>query len=296
MMTITRIDDHYRLSGVVRGIAVYLDNFAIIRIAQGSQKRRGRFLNCLSDGSADLLFSVANSIDLVGSSKTVKAFLKQIANHWFPVDLSVNAVCKREEQGLKGADAFSAMDFAKMVFAAQVQPNLASGEITHVSPDLFAPDKFIEWLELHKARIWKDRRALDEALFQKVKEYRSHQKLDGSWVEDSFPEFVSFRSDKPAMFAYENIIRGFVMDRGTQPKEGDGLDLSHAVLGSAFANFAALDGQWKKRIESLPKPNGLARIYSEPELDQMVSDIERECKKIRKLRASGLLGETVFVG
>lgn len=285
MLTITKVEDHYRLSGVVRGIAVYLDNFAIIRIAQGAQKRRDRFLNCLSDESADLLFSVANSIDLVGSNKTVKAFLKQIANHWFPVDLSVNEVCKREEQGLVGADAFSAMDFAKMVFAAQVQPNLASGEITHISPDLFAPDKFIEWLELHKDRIREYRSALDEAFFQKVKEYRSNQKLDGLWIEGSFPEFVSFRRDKPAMFAYENIIRAFVMDRGTQPKKGDGLDLSHAVLGSAFANFAALDGQWKKRIESLPTPNGLARVYSEPELDQMVSDIERECIKIRKLRA-----------
>ena len=93
MMTITRIDDHYRLSAVVRGIAVYLNNFAIIQIAQGSQKRRDRFLSCLSDESADLLFSVANSIDLVGSNKTVKAFLKEIANHWFPVDLSVNEVC-----------------------------------------------------------------------------------------------------------------------------------------------------------------------------------------------------------
>ena len=295
-MKITRLNDDYRLIGAVRGIAVYLDTFAIIRMAQESQQRRDRFLNCLSDGSADLLFSVANSIDLVGSNKTVKAFLKQIANHWFPVDLSVNAVCKREEQGLMGADAFTAMDFAQVVFAAQVQPYLASGGITHFSPDLFAPDKFIEWLELHKDRIWKDRNALDETLFQKVKEYRSRQKLDASWVEDSFPEFARFRRDKPAMFAYENIIRGFVMDRGTQPKKGDGLDLSHAVLGSAFANFAALDGQWKKRIESLPKPNGLARIYSEPELDQMVSDIERECKKIRMLRARGLLGETVFVG
>lgn len=296
MMTITRINGDYRLIGVVRGIAVYLDNFAIIRIAKESQQRRDRFLNCLSDGSADLLFSVANSIDLVGSNKTVKAFLKEIANHWFPVDLSVNAVCKKEEQGLTGADAFSAMDFARLVFAAQVQPRLANGEITHFSPDLFALDKFIEWLEVHKDRIWKDRSALDETLFRKVREYRSRQKLRASWVEGSFPEFVSFRGDKPAMFAYENIIRGFVMDRGTQPKKGDGLDLSHAVLGSAYASFAALDGQWKKRIESLPRPNGLARIYSEPEMDQMVTDIEGECIKIRKLGARGPRDDTVFVG
>src|SRR5579863_6018669 len=150
MLMIKRMDDEYRLIAVVSGIAVYLDNFAIIRIAMESPERRDRFLNCVRDGSADLLFSVANSIDLVGSNKTVKGFLKEIGNHWFPVDLSVNAVCKREEQGLKGADAFSAMDLARTVFAAQVQPDRASGEFTHDSADLLTLDKFVAWLELYK--------------------------------------------------------------------------------------------------------------------------------------------------
>ena len=57
-------------------------------------------------------------------------------------------------------------------------------------------------------------------------------------------------------------------------KKGDGRDFSHAVMGSAFASVATLDKQWKRRIESLPKPNQCARIYYEPELDRMVSDIE----------------------
>jgi len=45
-------------------------------------------------------------------------------------------------------------------------------------------------------------------------------------------------------------------------------------MGSAFAHCAAFDKPWKRRIESLPKPNGLVRIYSARELEQMVTGIE----------------------
>ncbi|HXJ96246.1 MAG TPA: hypothetical protein VMT20_25700 [Terriglobia bacterium] len=55
------------------------------------------------------------------------------------------------------------------------------------------------------------------------------------------------------------------------------MDFSHAVVGSAFASIVTLDGQWKRRVEELPKPNGLAKVYYAPELDQMVSDIEAAC-------------------
>jgi hypothetical protein len=45
-------------------------------------------------------------------------------------------------------------------------------------------------------------------------------------------------------------------------------------FASAFSSFAALDKHWKRRVEALPKPNGLARIYYQSELDKMVTDIE----------------------
>jgi hypothetical protein len=41
-------------------------------------------------------------------------------------------------------------------------------------------------------------------------------------------------------------------------------------MASAFATFGAIDKQWKRRIAALPTPNQLARIYQEPELDQMI--------------------------
>jgi hypothetical protein len=64
-------------------------------------------------------------------------------------------------------------------------------------------------------------------------------------------------------------------------KKGDGVDFCHAVIASAFASFATLDRHWKRRVEALAKPNGLARIYYAPQLDNMVSDIEIWLKQTR---------------
>jgi hypothetical protein len=57
-------------------------------------------------------------------------------------------------------------------------------------------------------------------------------------------------------------------------KPGDWMDFCHAVVACAFASFATLDTHWKRRVESLPKPNRLARVYGPSELDQMVTDME----------------------
>jgi hypothetical protein len=46
------------------------------------------------------------------------------------------------------------------------------------------------------------------------------------------------------------------------------------VVAAAYAKFATLDRAWKRRVEALPKPNGVARIYYAPELDRLVSDVE----------------------
>ena|SRR5215472_14742231 len=89
-------------------------------------------------------------------------------------------------------------------------------------------------------------------------------------------------------FVYVNLIRNLVRDRGFQVKQGDGMDFSHAVFGSAFATIATLDKHWKRRVEELPKPNSLARIYYGPELDQMVEHLEVACAKYNAARAQGV--------
>ena len=89
------------------------------------------------------------------------------------------------------------------------------------------------------------------------------------------------RSKGPASFAWFNLTKILIIEsKSHQVKKGDGIDFCHAVMGSAFAKFAALDNNWKRRVEALPKPNGLARIYGPQELDQMVTDIELALKHL----------------
>jgi hypothetical protein len=52
--------DGFKFNASLTGLAVYLDNFAIIDIAKGDPLRRQRFISALHSG-AELLFSVSNS-------------------------------------------------------------------------------------------------------------------------------------------------------------------------------------------------------------------------------------------
>jgi hypothetical protein len=98
---------------------------------------------------------------------------------------------------------------------------------------------------------------------------RDAKSLDRRWPR------LPFNASKPASFTFGNLMRTLIMEAKTSPlKKGEGLDFCHAVLASSYSTFATLDKHWKRRVENLPKPNRLARIYSAPELDQMVTDIE----------------------
>jgi hypothetical protein len=79
----------------------------------------------------------------------------------------------------------------------------------------------------------------------------------------------------PATFVYVNLVRTLILEaKSYQLKRGDGSDFSHAVVGAAFSSVATLEKQWKRRIEALPTPNRLARIYYLPEIDNMLTTIE----------------------
>ena len=79
----------------------------------------------------------------------------------------------------------------------------------------------------------------------------------------------------PATFVSTHLQRMLVTEsKAFQFKDGDGPDFCHAVLGAAYGSIATLDKQWKRRIENLPKPNHLAKMYYRPELDQLVAVLE----------------------
>ncbi|HEY6359421.1 MAG TPA: hypothetical protein VIX35_14365, partial [Vicinamibacterales bacterium] len=55
---------------------------------------------------------------------------------------------------------------------------------------------------------------------------------------------------------------------------GDFMDFCHAAVGASYGSFVALDKHWKRRVETLPRPHGLARIYGPNELDRLVAEFE----------------------
>lgn len=269
------LDAPLMFTATVSGLAVYLDNWAIIDLAKGDPSRRQRFVAALC-GHGDLLFSSANAAELIGpkgkSSDAVKSFLDQLGCHWVPVELNPFKIVEREQKGVGLAEACISPDFMQAYFrdrTAGYSPG--SGKVIDLSEDFFRLGAVLDWVA-ESDRIPKRSAEFDEVLKTiRVRQAEYERKAPAlRWKP------LPFNPSQPATFACFNLLRTLIVEsKSHRIKKGDGLDFCHAVMASAFAHVAALDKHWKRRVESLPKPNKLARIYYQPELDKMVTDIER---------------------
>jgi len=262
----------------VSGLAIYLDNFSMIRLAKGDVSRRKRFIASLNRG-AELLFSVTNAAELSGpqgrSLAMLRDFLDEIGPRWFPVELDAVEVVKRETAGASPAECCLSAQFMKDYFTDRVTrctPN--SGEVIDLSEQFFKLGPALDWVCPQRDSICRGKADLDAALVQKIEAYNVEVEKSSQWLDQHFP-ILPFTPDRPATFTYVNLIRNLIVNaKAHRLKQGDGVDFCHAVMAASFASVATLDKHWKQRIESLPKPNGLARVYYEPELDRMVNDVE----------------------
>ena len=131
----------------------------------------------------------------------------------------------------------------------------------------------LDWVCEQRDSIRKSAQEMDAKLIEVVREEQMLFKQDEAAINRKYP-VLPFNPLTPATFTFVSLRRRLITDRQQQLKKGDGLDYCHAVMASVFSSVAALDKHWKRRIESLPKPNKLAKIYYQPELDRMVTDIE----------------------
>jgi hypothetical protein len=257
------------------GIAVYLDNFAIIDLAEGDVARRQQFVSALHSG-AELLFSVSNLVDLTGptgaSLDTMKVFLDEVGAHWFPVELDPAVVVERERKGEVPAMNCLSERFLRDFFADRLRAN--SGKIINLSPDFFRLGAVLEWIGPQRDSIRAGLVDLDNALIKRIDGYRANFERDPDWLDRAFPA-VPFNPSKPATFAYLNLVRNLILDaaKGRKIKKGDGLDFCHTVIACGCASAAMLDKYWKRRVELLPQPNNIAPVYYGPDLDKLVADL-----------------------
>jgi len=273
----------------VGGVAIYLDNFAIKTLAKGDPALRGRFVAALNDG-ADLLFSVANAAEISGpqgaSSVAIKEFLDELGAHWYPVELVLDTVMKREAAGHPPGRCCFSEELLHAYFLTRIgDHSLGSGKIIDLSEGFFRLGAFVDWLAPQRSWFLDKGREFDTDVKDKIRLLRARLKRDPRFLDSALPQ-PQFEPLRAATFVHGCLMRDLICDSGFQIRDGDGIDFHHAVIASAFANFSALDKQWKRRVENLPKPNLLSRIYYQHELKAMVADIEAALGQLRAARAA----------
>lgn len=276
--TVKKSPDHVTIRATVRRVGVYLDNHSIIDLAKGDRVRRERFVECLNRG-ADLMFSPTNAAEIVGPQQesllAVRSFLDEIGPNWFPIEgVDVVGVMERESEGADRGTACMSSLFLRHFFAGRHIQLYGEQRLELVQPEFFRLGFVLDWLVPQRNEIRDTMARFDEVLGKKVAQLSAARDRNRSGFEGFLPP-PSYDEARPATFVFNGLIRQLAIEsRAFRFKKGDAADFVHAVMGSAFATYATLDKQWQRRVEGLPHPNRLAKIYYGPQLSQLVVDLE----------------------
>jgi hypothetical protein len=274
----------------LEGVAVYLDNWAIIELANADAKRRERFVNALKS-CGSLLFSFTNSIELGEAegepAERVRTFLDEIGANWIAIELNPWTVMDREIAGQTNlAPCISTLFMETFVKDRMYEQSPEGSKVVDLSPDnFFKLTSVMKWANAKKEETRTSTKEIDEALIRRVADEHGQHEKDPSHLDRALPN-EPYSKNMPTRFALLQLLRLLVTEaKKFTLKKGDGRDLCHAALGAAYGSVAALDKHWKRRVEALPHPNGLAHIYSRNELDQLVDDLENAAQDAAARRA-----------
>jgi hypothetical protein len=268
---------HVTLRLTVGRLGVGLDNWAINELAEDPGPLRDRFLRMLPKG-ADVLFSEVNAAEIVGATGTsresVRRFLTAVGPYWIPIEgTNFLKVIEREAAG-NGHESCIASGLLKKFRAGR--SILLCGEQRNdvVGPEFFDLAHFLDWLVPERDYIRSVLAGSDSKLGGTFKQLRVAYQKNRKQFDLLLPE-PKYSPDAPVTFCYNALLRRLTVTGDAYIwKPGDSADFCHAIMTASYAQFATLDKKWKGRIENLPKPNGLAKIYFAPELGRFVADIE----------------------
>jgi hypothetical protein len=176
------------VNATVSGLALYLDNFALIRLAKGEPSRRRRLVDSFHTGRVDLMFSITNAVDLTGpqghSLNAIKSFLDEIGPHWFPVELDPRSAAERELQGADPTQSCVSVDFIKTYFACLFKSHLVDcGPASTRLDGSLSLGGVMGWLGPQRDSIRKSAEDLDSSLINKIKEHRAKSEKDSRWLD-----------------------------------------------------------------------------------------------------------------
>jgi len=227
---------------------------------------------------ADLMFSPVSAAEVIGTDRqysvdAITSFLNAVGPNWFPLE-GPDLALDREAAGASRSDACTSTWFMEQYFASRSIQLYGEQRQGLVGPEFFRLGFVFDWLHRHRDDTRRRVKDFEDQLKQRLQRLRQAYDNDRKTF-DSVIGPPLYDASRPATFAWYGLIRVLVQEaRAYQFKTGDGADFCHAIMGPAFANFATLDKHWKRRILALPQPNGLARVYYAPELDQLTRDVE----------------------
>jgi hypothetical protein len=231
------------------------------------------------------MFSISNAAELSGpqgsSFSKIRSFLEDIGTHWFPAEFDPYLCLQREQESQDSINCFFSESLLKAFTATRLRrvPEIRIQDLPLSLPtDFFRLGAFMDWLAPQRDDINRRKAELGLRLKNQIAEHWAEYKKNPSWLDSTFPQ-LPFNGARRGMFVYVNLVRRLILEAKERTiTPNDGIDFAQAVIGTAYASVATLDKHWKRRVEMIvprPKPNNLARVYYQPELDKMVRQIER---------------------
>jgi hypothetical protein len=181
---------------------------------------------------------------------------------------------KREQAGL-GAEAAVSTTFMEAYFQRRAYDMGQAGRVLDVSSDtFFRLGAVVDWVYEHRETIRADSERIDNELRELLQTRRTDYERNPALLDSALPP-CPFDDRFPGTFVLVHLQRIMIKEaKGYHFKPHDGLDLCHAAVASAYGSIIALDKQWKRRVEALPTPNRVARVYYRNELDQLLTALE----------------------
>jgi hypothetical protein len=142
------------------------------------------------------------------------------------------------------------------------------------SDNFFRLSSVLAWAQGDRVKIVKQWDSLDEHLKERLACFRTEYERDERSLDRLLPP-IPFDERCPASYVLMHLQRILVKEwksRTFMPH--DGRDFAHAVMAAAVGSLSTLDKHWKRRVESIPKPNKLAKIFYRPEMDRLVDELE----------------------
>ena len=124
-------------------------------------------------------------------------------------------------------------------------------------------------------------REYDQTMKNHLVKLRARFKKQPAWLDKGLPA-IPFSPAIPARFAFVHLMRDLIIDSGIQFRAGDAMDIgTRCTLQVPLRILQLSISSGKDGLKTYPKPNRNPRVYYEPELENMVTDLESALIQLR---------------